>query len=213
MAAPRESRGEASAGSRGDPLRASWRRASLACGLLPLVGGTLLFALWLVIRDERLVVPGVFATMTGAAVVGLGLVLLLFAILRKEPGRGVLGTPAILSILLLNFPAALTYALVVTHQWLVIRVVLVNESDQAVEELALSGGGVESDGHCIEAGESIELVLRPTHDGEVAWTAIQGGEPCGGILLGYVTPGLADRRAFRFSGECRLEERAVGDLR
>jgi hypothetical protein len=54
-------------------------------------------------------------------------------------------------------------------------------------------------------GESAELQIRPSAEGEVLFSAMQGGERCEGVLIGYVSPSLGGETDVAFFGGCEFK--------
>ncbi len=81
---------------------------------------------------------------------------------------------------------------------------LVNESDAIVEDLNITWPGGEQHIGDLGSQDSAELSFHVSSDGSVDFTARQGGAPCEGDLIGYVTTNMGETRRVVFFGDCEV---------
>jgi hypothetical protein len=83
---------------------------------------------------------------------------------------------------------------------------LKNESGESLSQLTVTWPGDQLVMEELQPGESAELQIRPSAEGEVLFSAMQGGERCEGVLVGYVSPGLGGESLdVAFFGGCQFK--------
>ncbi len=189
-------------------------RLAYAAALLPLAGGTCVFLAWWITRDDRWAVVGVWTVLAGAAIVALGLAALAFAALRAR-SRGGLGRRralGALALLLVNVPAAFTFAMVAAVERSTFEVVVVHRGDAAVRdvevlyEAEVVSRDVRRPLGTLSPGERAAARLRIPREGsiEVRFTTEQG--PRTVTAIPYAVPSLGERVEVRLlpGGEARV---------
>ncbi len=191
-----------------------WLRVAIACGALPLVVGvvTLIIFLQSEVSSSEMdgwVEAGVSILMGGVALFSIGLVTLGVYLVKGSRGgvpKRDLAQNAILTLILLlaNFPAALACIWVAGDSLSRVGLSLVNESDAIVEDLNITWPGGDQYIGDLGSQDSAELSFHVSSDGTVDFTARQGGAPCEGNLIGYVTTNMGETMRVVFSGDCEV---------
>jgi len=201
---------------RDSPLKSSgiWLRVAITCGALPLVVGvvTLIIFLQSEVSSSEMdgwVEAGVSILMGGVALISVGLVTLGVYLVKGSRGgvpKRDLAQNAILTLILLlaNFPAALACIWVAGDSLSRVGLSLVNESDAIVEDLNITWPGGDQYIGDLGSQDSAELSFHVSSDGTVGFTARQGGAPCEGNLIGYVTTNMGETMRVVFSGDCEV---------
>ena len=193
-----------------------WLRVAIFCGAAPLLAGVTLCGLFLTVAEDRSyesawVSAGLVVIFSGLALFGLGLVALCayFFKGRKaglETRRLVENCILTLMLLFSNFPVAMACTWVANHEMSAYRLYLRNDSAESLKQLTLTWPGDRLVMQELGPGESAELQIRPSSEGEVLYSAMQGGERCEGVLIGYVSPGLGPESvAVTFFGGCEFK--------
>lgn len=169
-------------------------KASLLCGLAPLVTGSSIFALWYATRADVFVTLGLFTIASGVCLAGIGfLCLTLHLVRRRRRGDA---WPALLKqgalpsgVLLANIPACLLISGLALHLLTSYAVTLHNKSAVAIDRFVLSGPGVYEEWEGVPAGASRSARMAFTHDGALAFEAAVGTRRYDGTVEAYVTRG------------------------
>ena len=158
---------------------------------------------------ETWLIVGTAILTGGMALFCLGLVTLGVYLMRGRrqgvPGRDLAkNTLMTLLLLMVNFPAALACIWVAGDSIGHVRLHLVNESTTVVENLNITWpGGEKYIGDLDPLGRG-RVSFLVSGDGSVDFTARQGGEPCEGNLIGYVTPNMGETDDVAFLGDCQV---------
>jgi len=192
-----------------------WLKAAIFCGGLPLVTGLALCGLYLTVATDKgyesaWMAAGLGIIFVGMAFFGLGLIALCVYFFKgRKTGLEMrkLVENCVLALLLLfsNFPVALACTWVANQEMSAYRLHFTNESTEALEQLLVTWPGDKAVIDELQPGESYTLVLHTSGDGAVSFNAMQGGESCEGILVGYVTPNLGGQTEVAFIGDCEIE--------
>ena len=176
-------------------------RSALICGLLPLGTGVGIFLLWLVVRWDWLMLAGF-----GTICVGLLLVLVGAGFLVAARSR----SPAVLGVLLANFPVAGVIVFVAFDIETRFTVTVVNEGPAPLDAFVVSGGGVEHGFGSVAPGQTATLHRLIDHDGELVFHARRDGEEVEGEVEGYVTNGQGGHKRVVFDQAGDFEVLGVG---
>lgn len=115
-------------------------RLVYVAALTPLAAGTGVFLAWWITRDDAWARVGVWTLLAGAGSVALGLGMLALAWWRARR-RGGLGRGralTALALLLVNVPAAFTYALLAAWERSTFEIVVVNRTDAPLHEVEVA---------------------------------------------------------------------------
>ena len=175
-------------------------RIVLVCGGLPLVAGTVVFLLWLVGRQDWLMVAGVFIIGTGGLLFVVGGVILtgFWALARRAPcfsrawaHRMTVGAAL---LLLANFPVAAAFTAAAVRVIECYNVAIENGSGFALDAVHVSGGGCKVDFGRIAPGATRRRWFWIQREGELVLHATRGGVPVEEVVDGYVTGGMGARK-------------------
>ena len=191
-----------------------WLKIAIACGALPMLSGVA--ALVVLLRSEATVDSlevwwkiGAAVLIGGLALFCVGLVTLSTYLLKGRrqgvPGRDLAqNTMMTLILLLANFPAALACIWIADDSISSIKIHFMNESTTVVEDLHITWPDGEQRIGDLAPDETARISFLVSGDGMVDFTARQGGEPCGGNLIGYVTPNMGETNDAVFLGDCQV---------
>ena len=171
-------------------MKSSYRIA-LFCGGFPLIAGISIFLLWCFVRWDVLMGCGMVNILVGLILFLIGTVFLLRFLsdaceFKRIKERRVFFQLIVAgSLLFSNFPVAV--ALVVAADRVMTRyvVTIVNESNQRIDDLHLTGGGIDANFGNILPGTSKTRGFNIKREGEVIYTGISGGKPVRGTVNAY----------------------------
>ena len=175
--------------------RTPWTfRIALACGLLPLLVGTLIYAIFVGTENLLMMTFGLLNIYAGMALFVVGLVctaLYFFGERSRGVGQPKLGvrTTLLLAVLLINFPVAGALAYSALDIATTYHVEVRNESDEPLTNLVLSAPSVELSSSALPPGGEFEADLRFGGDGALMLRYELAGEPREEVIEGYVTGG------------------------
>lgn len=183
---------------------------AIACAVIPLAAGSLVYWIWRYTRWQSLPQLGVMTIMCGLVFFLAGVIFLaLFWVNESRSpsaSRTKLARKTVLAaaLLLVNFPAAAFYAWSAIDHMPETMVRIVNSSDQDLDSFALHGPGVEIDARPIRAGSSSRKFLDFTGNGTLEFVARQQELRFNGQLLPQVTN--------RFGGSVTVMVKPGGDF-
>ena len=192
----------------------AWLKIAVACGALPMMGGVA--ALIVFLRSEATAKSlevwgkvGAAVLIGGLALFCVGLVTLSTYLLKGRrqgvPGRDLAqNTMMTLILLLVNFPAALACIWIADDSISSIKIHFMNESTTVVEDIHITWPGGEQGIGDLAPDDTARISFLVSGDGMVDFTARQGGEPCGGNLIGYVTPNMGETDDVVFLDDCQV---------
>lgn len=168
-----------------------WFKAAIACALLPMATGVAIFALWLAVRWEWLMVAGLFTIFGGCVffLAGCGcLAMYCRTASDVTPQKQAVASTIIgAAILLSNFPIAAGIVVAAELMYTCYSVVIDNESGKPLDRARLCGGGVCRDIGVIPAGDKSRASLWFQGDGRVEFHATCGDAPILQTVDEYVT--------------------------
>lgn len=175
----------------------AWYRASLACGLLPLLLGTVTFVTWVWTNLFALIFVGLVVVYGGLALFAAGLVCL-YVYTRKARRAAVWyrrGLAVAGGVLLLNFPVCAAYLFITFDVLSVTLVTVENRYEQPIRDLVLQdyAGNVHRIGSVLP-GDMTKACLRLDGEGAVTYTLTRDGAELSGDLIGYLTWGGSHAR-------------------
>ena len=109
-----------------------------------------------------------------------------------------------LILLLVNFPAALACIWIAGDLISSIKIHFMDESTTVVEDLHITWPGGEQRIGDLAPDDTARISFLVSGDGTVDFTARQGGEPCEGNLIGYVTSNMGETDDVVFLGDCQV---------
>lgn len=184
-----------------------WFPIAVACGLVPLVVGSLAFLAWLATGADWLMVAGVATAAAGLVAFGIVLVAVL-ASARRFARRG---TPydwrlaAILGLLVLKIPIVFAMVGYAWYRVTSYEVLVVNNSAAALREITfVDPAGRRHTVPMLPPFSREERRYRFDGEGAVAYRFDGAAAPSAGTLIGYVTGGSG--------GSVRLEVAADGSV-
>jgi hypothetical protein len=170
-------------------------RVVLVMGIAPTIFGTLVFAVWVITRNERLFPVGEQTINVGTVIVAIGGVLLVvfavrewFAhytrkrwIIRRLLWGGL--------VLLMNFPLAAAYIGITLYLMSFATVTVVNAGSKTVESFVVKGAGVNVEMGPIRPGGSVTRQYRIGQDSAVTFLGRKGERKLTGVIDGYQQAG------------------------
>ena len=180
-------------------------RSAFVCGLVPLITGTSVFLLWVLTRWDWLYGAGMLTIIAGIFVFLFGVACL--AASRFDSPSGEVGRSRreslrrimALLILLINFPVAASIVVAVETIRTRYVVTIVNHGPERLDNVVVSGGGVEIEFGSVAPGATAERWFHIRTDGELVFHARRNGEEIQGSIEGYVTPGMGDDMRLTFA--------------
>lgn len=177
-------------------------KIALTCGLLPMVLGTAVFAVWLATDIAELEIAGIFIIQGGLILFAIGFIsLLVFINSAMKDSEPFMGRSALCAVvLLLNFPLCVGYLLIAFAMENANVVTVVNESAKPVTDLVLSDpSGRKYPIAPILPGASRTACYAFSGEGSVQYAFTNDGTPQQGQLIGYITSGLGSHGTLRLS--------------
>ncbi len=170
-------------------------RFALACGLVPLISGIVVFLFWLVSRWEVLKLVGFFVILTGIACILGGAIALIFS-LRQSLTQGypikknLPKWTLITAIFLSNFLAA--GAIIVSVLTIESRytVRIVNQSKQKLSSITITGAGCLIEVPDLPASASTSQHFYVKQDGTLTIKFKTDDSEMEGVIEDYVTNGM-----------------------
>ena len=168
----------------------------MICGATPLLGGVLIFLLWLVTRWDWLMMAGLFTVFGGVVIFLIGAIALTrfcwLAFHTPDLPRHRLWFSALCcaGLLLSNFPVA--GAIIATVVMIKTRytVTVHNASQQPLYDVRVSGGGCEANLGTIPPIAIVRRSFWIQHDGQLELHAVSGSTTHDKTIDGYVTNGM-----------------------
>jgi hypothetical protein len=166
-------------------MKSSYRIA-LFCGGFPLITGISIFALWCLLRWDVLMLCGMVNILVGLILFLTGTVFLLRFLsdgceskLIKER-RVIIELVVVGSLLLANFPVAVVLVVAADRVRSRYVVTIVNESNQRIDDLHVTGGGIDANFGSVFPATSKKRGFNIKHDDELIFLGMRGGEPVQG---------------------------------
>jgi hypothetical protein len=172
-------------------------KTAIACGALPLLTGSSIFAVWIVTRWDWLMGAGWFTLYAGLILVAVGAIALgryrwlaSLCSSKMTDRRFRLSTCACAGLLLSNFPVAAGIIVAAVAIETGYTVVVKNASQAPLDHVRVVGGGCEMDYGSILPGQAVRRTCWIQHDGELNFSASGGGTKYAVQIDGYVTNGM-----------------------
>lgn len=188
-------------------------RSAFVCGLIPLITGTSIFLLWVLTRWDWLFVAGMLTIIAGVFVFLCGIACLTASRFDRPLGevggsrRETLRRITALLILLSNFPVAASIVVAVDTIRTRYVVTIVNHGSVPLDNVMVSGGGVEIYFGSVAPGAIAERWFNIRTDGKLVFRARRAGEDVDGTIEGYVTNGLGGDMEVTFNRDGSIEVR------
>ncbi len=183
---------------------------ALLCGAAPLIFGCSLFAIWLLVRSEILEAAGVGTMVIGFWLVALGFLALAWHWRRARKSSNYDSSRtwkhlALCALLLLsNFPAAFAVIggglLVEACNTIIIR----NQREHAIEDVHITGPGVDVHTGSIGPGESLRKWTWPSTEGEIQIKASAGDWEYAEVGYFSVYPPFGNSARVTFKSDNRI---------
>lgn len=170
----------------------SLHRVAIACAKIPMLAGVSTFLLWLILRQEGLMMLGALIILLGLALLPIGLLALAVyywmgtkqsdvptQLLRSSTLKGV-------GLLLANFLVAgaiIAAALAVICRY---TVVVHNDSPRALDHVRVHGAGIDLMLGSIQPGDTVERTFCIRQEGEIIFEAASASTTYRKVLSGYV---------------------------
>lgn len=177
-------------------IRVGLFRAAVFCWALPLFSGTVVFIAWLATRATWLQRAGLLTIVLGTllfvgGVVSLGMFYQGLCRAAPDLARTWSKRCRVLALLLIaNFPIAIGITIAAVAEETKYTVVVRNTGSVPVDRFVLSGPVFQRDLGPIAPGGSVRHAFYVAGDGQLTFTAVQGGTTFGGTIDGYVTNGV-----------------------
>ena len=185
-----------------------WYRAAIACGLVPMVLGSAIFAAWLFTDLDALEIIGLLFIYVGIVLFAAGIVSLFVFVKRARKAGTAYRKPATwaLAVLLLNVPLCAAYVSVAFAMESAHSVTVINDADKPVEALTLTDPtGRRFQVGIVAPGQSRHACLDLSGEGAVEYSLTVDGETHAGILIGYLAAPLGSRASLRVSKTLTVE--------
>lgn len=168
-------------------------RIALFCGAAPLLLGISIFLLWVLTRWNGLMLAGFLTLFVGAFLFLVGVAALALSWRQAQRREDVsrrrvwLSTIGGAGLLLSNFAVVggISVAAIAIHTSYTVKIR--NTSQQAINEVRISGGGCDISFGSIPPGGSVQKRFRIQQDGELAFSAVRGQARLNSIIDDYVT--------------------------
>jgi hypothetical protein len=158
---------------------------------------------WLAVAGAYIIAVGVVLFLIGVFCLGRFRVLALSDVHMSYRRRFWLSF-ACAWLLFSNIPAAAAIILAVIHIESQYTVIVDNQSDGAIEEFTLSGGGVRFSFGTIEPDTRVRRSFRIQRDGVLMCSGIHRGKPLEAQVDGYVTNGMGGRKLIQITPDAVL---------
>lgn len=170
-----------------------YHKMSLACGLVPMLCGVLIFTGWLITRADWLVIAGL-ANISGGFLLFLCGLLFIGAFIRSEHkvGNGFPLNKSLiaLGILLFNFPLAAMALYAAEYLMGTSTLSIKNDSPYAITDVFLKERDLTYRFPNIPSNEEATQTFHFKYEGSVEFGLTLNGNEKHGILFGYVTGGM-----------------------
>jgi len=187
---------------------------AIACGLLPMLLGTAIFAAWLFTDYDALEIIGLLFIYGGIVLFVAGIVSLLVFVSRARMGGIAYRTPTTvaLALLILNFPLCVAYVSIAFAMESAHVVTVVNRTDIPIEALTLTDPiGRQFRVGTVAPGQVHHACPEFSGEGAVQFSLIVDGETRAGTLIGYLADPLGSHATLLVSKE--LTAKASEDFR
>ncbi len=177
-------------------------RTAIACGLLPMILGTAIFAAWLFTDLDALEIIGILFIYVGVALFVIGIISLLVFVSRSR-SRGILhrkSTTWALTVLFLNFPLCAAYVSIAFAMESTNAVTVVNRAALPIEGLILTDpAGRQFRIGTVGPGELRHACLDFSGEGAVQFAFNVDGQTRAGTLIGYLSDPLGSNATLDLS--------------
>lgn len=185
-----------------------WYKIAIACGVLPLLVGTITFGAWLATDLDELELFGITVIVGGLILFVIGLVALDRFATNGKRIEVTYKKPAAIAaaILLLNFPVALAYMAVAASMENSFFVTIESDFPEPIRDLVLTdprGTGFRLEE--IEPGSARSACYDFSGEGEVLYSMALGDDTQNGVLIGYITSNMGHRTELHLTEYGRIE--------
>lgn len=187
----------------------TWYKIAIACGLLPLVAGTITFVAWLMSYQYELMLVGYYVILGGLVCFLVGVITLCryFHGARKAGDSHVRPTVIGAAILLLNFPVAFAYLAVVGGMETGILLTIKNDSSAPIRNFVLiDPRGKNYPVVDIKPHSTYSSCFDLRGEGGVKYSMSAGKISHEGYLIDYITSnsGVSSKMHFTESGRIEI---------
>lgn len=173
----------------------NWYKLSLICGLIPLIAGCVIFALWLSTKSPWLMIAGIYNTTIGVALFIFGFIFLyVYGKEEKKAGKAYPKKQVLISsaILLLNLPVAASAVYSADYIMSASTVTVVNHSAFEVSNLILIEGDLSHPFPPVSPSQTIVEKFHFKYEGAVDYKLSLNGDMKEGMVFGYVSSGIGE---------------------
>jgi len=170
-----------------------WYRISLACGLVPLGVGVLIFIGWFLTSAHWLEVAGLINIAVGLCLFCVGVFCLLvygYKAKKSKSSYFLRRSLFLLLVLVVNLPLASAAILAVGYIKSAHTITVENHSDFIVTEFFLTERDASYAMGAIQPNERLEREIHFKYEGVVDYSFMLGEREHKGIMFGYVTGGM-----------------------
>lgn len=185
-----------------------WYRIAVACGVLPLLVGTITFGAWLATDSDVLILVGITVILAGLGLFVAGAIALgRFVVSARKAAVSCVGRASVAAaILLLNFPLALAYMAIADTMVSGIFVTIANDFSGPIRDLVLTDPRGETFAfESIEPGSEHASCPGLSGEGTVKFSMTASGLVRRGILIGYITPSMGVKAELRLTADGQVE--------
>lgn len=183
-------------------------KIAVACGVLPLLAGTITFGAWLATDSDALMLVGISVILVGLGLFVAGAIALRrFVVSAKKAAVSyVRRTVIVAAILVLNFPLALAYMAIADTMVTGIFVTIANDFSGPIRNLVVTDPrGATFPVENIEPGSRHSSCFDFSGEGTVKFSMTASGLAHSGILIGYITPSMGLRAELRLTADGEVE--------
>jgi len=172
---------------------------AISCGAIPLAFGSFIFFTWYYTRRESLPGWGLLTVLLGCVFFVVGCIHLSrywnapSSPSNGKPSQRGIQTLLVAALLLINFPAAMFYAVMALALMDQLTITVSNRSSYDIDEFTLTGPGSIKQVGPVRAGESERVFLDFRGEGSVTFQALLGDRKVDGEVMGYVTGGIGGK--------------------
>ncbi|THB69721.1 MAG: hypothetical protein D6B27_00140 [Gammaproteobacteria bacterium] len=187
-----------------------WYKLSLVCGLTPLITGITIFTAWLPTKANWLELAGIYNIAVGFILFICGIIFLGIYIkqIKKEEKPSRKRIAISLTILLINFPAALTAIYTAGYIMNISTVTIENNSPFSITEITFTERDISHKFPPIKPNRKISRYFHFINDGAVHYSCIINNSAKEGILFEYLSGGMSAEVTVNKDGTIKISEKS-----
>ena len=185
-------------------------QVALACGVLPLLVGVVIFLLWVSTGWDWMIVAGIFTLYGGVGIFLVGIIALVrycwlaLHTLGMSRRRVWLSTLGCAGLLLLNFPVAGCIIVAAIARETRYTVVVHNTLQQPLDGVRVFGGGCEVAFGTVSPGDVVQRSFWIQQDGKLEFRAVSVATTYAQTIDGYVTHNMGGHTTVTFKPDGTL---------